>query len=176
MICVTGIYSREMYSHLFHMLYLNAWELPCFALSEWVHRCCTELFDAFLARLVRTEVILIQPEDSLIPLFKAIVYWRSWVRKLVNISSCFGLVNGCRLVEDCNGGIFLNTEYDTCQTLHDGTAHWALPVHTNVKDLDCIYLLEVCQFVPGLMTVTFFQVSPDVTPSGWLGSEHQLTN
>ena len=35
-------------SQLFHVLYLDAWALPCFSLVEWVQRCCTELLHAFL--------------------------------------------------------------------------------------------------------------------------------
>ena len=47
------------------------------ALLYWV-------ISRYLARLLFTEVSRIQPDDSPTLLFKAIVYSRSWVRKLVN--------------------------------------------------------------------------------------------
>ena len=43
--------------------------LSCFTLSHYT---------------IFTEISPLQPEESLIPLFKAIVYSRSWIRKLVD--------------------------------------------------------------------------------------------
>ena len=70
------------YSQLFHVVHGRCHDLPrltefsgfilkYFTLSRWT---------------VLTEVSLLQPEDSHIPLFKAVVYSVSWVRKLVNCS------------------------------------------------------------------------------------------
>ena len=44
------------------------------------------------------------------------------------------------LVENCNIGFTL-TPYkcDKCETLHNGTTHRALPVHTTFSDLDHIF-------------------------------------
>ena len=50
--------------------------LSCFTLSRYT---------------VWTEVSPIQPEDWPIPQFKGKVYWRSWIRKLVNASSLWPL-------------------------------------------------------------------------------------
>ena len=43
----------------------------------------------FLARPVERKCYSVEPEDSLRPLFKAIVYSRSWVRNSVNSFACF---------------------------------------------------------------------------------------
>ena len=48
-----------------------------------------------------------------------------------------GQVSG--LVENLNIEIHLDSnKYDKCQTLHDGTTHQVLPVHTTFSDLDHI--------------------------------------
>ena len=33
---------------------------------------------------------------------------------------------------------FGHYKYDQCQSLHDGSTHWALPTHTTLSDLGCI--------------------------------------
>ena len=38
-------------------------------------------------------------------------------------------------------------EYDKCQTFHDGSTHWTLPIYTTFSDLDCIWRSEQCQTV-----------------------------
>ena len=38
-------------------------------------------------------------------------------------------------------------KYDKCQTLHDGSIHWAFPIHTTFSDLDCISGSQQCQTV-----------------------------
>ena len=35
-------------------------------------------------------------------------------------------------------------KYHKCQTLHDGSAHSALPIHTAFSDLDCILKSQQC--------------------------------
>ena len=54
--------------------------LSCFNQFSGDALSCFALF----RRTSWTEALLIQPEDLLRPLFKTIVYSRSWVRKLVN--------------------------------------------------------------------------------------------
>ena len=44
-------------------------------------------------------------------------------------------------------------KYLRCQTLHDGSAHWALPSHTTFSDLDCISRSQQCQTVSTVMHV-----------------------
>ena len=37
--------------------------------------------------------------------------------------------------------------YDKCQTVHDGSTHWTLPIHTTFSDFDCISRSQQCQTV-----------------------------
>ena len=76
-------------SQLLHVpsLSLDARTLPWFALLEWVQLCCTWVVSRILARLVERKCYSVETVDSLRPLFKAIVYLRSWVRNSVNIST-----------------------------------------------------------------------------------------
>ena len=67
----------------FHVLHLAAWALPWFALVEWVQRCCSELLHTFSLEYLNGSIPA-QPEDSAVPFLQAIVYSRSWARKLVS--------------------------------------------------------------------------------------------
>ena len=70
---------------------LDAWALPWFAWLEWVQQCCLYyVVSRFLARPVELKCYSAEPDDSLRPLFEAIVYSRSWVSKSVN-SPCIWL-------------------------------------------------------------------------------------
>ena len=68
----------------FHVPYPDARALPYF-FHRFIEFSSVALGCFTLSRYTAfTEVSPIQPEDSPISLFKAIVYSRSWVRKLVN--------------------------------------------------------------------------------------------
>ena len=74
---------RVFYSQFFCVPYLDTRVLSCFALP-WDKRCCPELFHTFLARPVERKRYSVEPEDSLRPLCKVVVYSRSWVRNSVS--------------------------------------------------------------------------------------------
>ena len=68
------------FHNFFHVQCLGAWELPRVVL---VQRGCT--VSLFLAELFSRMRCSTKPEDSFSPLFKAILYSVSWVKKLVNM-------------------------------------------------------------------------------------------
>ena len=65
---------------------MNAWELAAMFGLAWLIEFCDVALSCFtLSRLTTfPDVSLIKPEDSFSPLFKAVLYSVSWVRKLVN--------------------------------------------------------------------------------------------
>ena len=63
---------------------------------------------------------------------------RSWIYHYFDC--CIYLLD---IIKHCN---FLgHYKCDKCQTLHDGTTHWAFPVHTIFIDLDHISRSQQCQ-------------------------------
>ena len=38
-------------------------------------------------------------------------------------------------------------KYDKCQTLHDDSIYWGLPIHTTFSGLDCIWRPQQCQTI-----------------------------
>ena len=67
--------------------------------------------------------------------------------------SVLGQLGGCLAWQKLERCIFLgHHKYDKCQTLHDGSAHWALRIDTIFSGLDCTSRSQQCQMV---LTETF---------------------
>ena len=62
--------------------------------------------------------------------------WKMWV--YVKFSVMASLLSICG--KNCSIVIFSDTKYEKCQTLHDGSTHWALPI-------PCISRSQRCQTV-----------------------------
>ena len=66
-----------------------------------------------------------------------------------NVNLCTDVCNGrpivgmWRKLEHCN--FLRHYKSDECQTLHDGSTHWALPAHAIFSDLDSISRSQQCQ-------------------------------
>ena len=61
--------------------------------------------------------------------------------------SCENLVSRTLCSKSARKCATLHYKYDKCQTLHDGSTHKALPIHTTFSDLDCISRSQQCQTV-----------------------------
>ena len=74
--------------------------------------------------------------------------WKMWVYAPISVSPA-GWLAGWRSVHmwlKLQGCDFLeHHEYDKCQTLHDGSTHWALTIHTTFSEFDCISRSQQCQ-------------------------------
>ena len=76
-------------------------------------------------------------DHTIYDLFDSGVYSREIISMFL-----FGQVSG--LVKNSNTGILSDTVNVTCWSLHYGTAHWALPVHTTFSGLECMSGSQQC--------------------------------
>ena len=76
-------FASSDYSQLFHVLYLDAWALPCLSFMNEFSGVVLSCF-TLSRQTCWSRVLLIQPDDSLILLSKATVFSGSWVKKHVH--------------------------------------------------------------------------------------------
>ena len=67
--------------------------------------------------------------------------WKMWVYVMISVTvRPAGQRSECLYVAKT----IYDYKYDKCQTLRDGSTHWALPIHTAFSDLDCILKSQQC--------------------------------
>ena len=79
--------------------------------------------------------------------------WKIWVFVMISFRQAGQPPSVCvwQKFKRCN--LLGHYNYDIHQTLHDGSTHWALLIHTTFSDLDCISRSQHCQTV---LTAEFY--------------------
>ena len=69
--------------------------------------------------------------------------WKIWVYVVIGVRPAGRLSVMWQKLDRCD--FLVHCKHAKCQTVHDGSIYWALPIHTTSSDLDCISRSQQCQ-------------------------------